>query len=183
MKIYTKKGDQGSTYLFGGGPFPKDALRIQAYGTVDELNSFLGCAIAEVSDPGLRDQLQRIQKELFVLGAELASVNPDEKMKAGFLQNSHITALEKAMDAWEANLAPLKQFILPGGGRGASQLHLARTVCRRAERWLVGLSRQEEVRSECVVYLNRLSDYLFMAAREANRLEGREDILWEGILK
>lgn len=183
MKIYTKKGDKGSTYLFGGGPFPKDAIRIQAYGTVDELNSVIGCAITELVDSNLQNELLRIQKELFVLGSELSSVNPDEKMKAGFLKNSHIQSMEKSIDEWESNLEPLKQFILPGGSKASAFLHLARTVCRRAEREVVSLSHQEEVRVECIVYLNRLSDYLFMMAREANRLEKKKDILWEGILK
>lgn len=183
MKIYTKKGDKGSTYLFGGGPFPKDAIRIQAYGTVDELNSVLGCAIAEISDLSLQNELLRIQKELFVLGSELSSVNPEEKIKAGFLKISNIESMEKSIDEWEKHLKPLKQFILPGGSKASALLHLARTVCRRAEREVVALSHQEEVRSECIVYLNRLSDYLFVMAREVNHLDKKEDVLWEGILK
>ncbi len=183
MKIYTKKGDKGSTYLFGGGPFPKDALRIQAYGTVDELNSVLGCAMTELSDSKIKNEIQKIQKELFVLGSELSSVNPNEKMKAGFVQNVHVQAMEKQIDVWEENLRPLQQFILPGGSKASALLHLARTVCRRAEREVVSLSHQEEVRPECIVYLNRLSDYLFVMAREVNRIENQPDVLWEGILK
>ncbi len=183
MKIYTKKGDKGSTYLFGGGPFPKDALRIQAYGTVDELNSLLGCVVVEISDVSLKTELQKIQKELFVLGSELSSVNPNEKMQAGFVNESHVQAMETSIDRWESKLKALQQFILPGGSKGSALLHLARTVCRRAEREVVALSHQEKVRSECMVYLNRLSDYLFVMAREVNRLEKHEDILWEGILK
>lgn len=183
MKIYTKKGDQGSTYLFGGGPFPKDDSRIDTYGTLDELNAVLGCVLSEISDPFLRKELEKIQRQLFVLGTELSSVNPNETLKAGFIQQSQIEALEKQIDDWEKKLQPLKQFILPGGTKGAALLHLARTVCRRAERALVSLSHREEIRPESLVYLNRLSDFLFVMARETNRVEKKEDILWEGILK
>ena len=183
MKIYTKKGDKGSTYLFGGGPYPKDTLRIKVYGIVDEVNAVLGCALAEISNTALGSELQKIQKQLFALGAEFASVNPDEKLKAGFIQQNHIQGLEKQIDEWEEKLGPLKQFILPGGSKGSALLHLARTICRRAERALVSLARTEEVRSESLVYLHRSSDFLFVMAREANRLENHEDILWEGILK
>lgn len=183
MKIYTKKGDQGRTYLFGGGPFPKDTLRINTYGTVDEMNSVIGCAITELSDTKLKSELQKIQKQLFVLGAELASINPDEKLKAGFINASHITDMEHLIDDLETHLEPLKQFVLPGGSKAAAFLHLARTVCRRAERELVSLAHTEEIRQESLTYLNRLSDLLFVMAREVNRVENKKDILWEGILK
>ncbi len=182
MKIYTKKGDQGSTYLFGGGPYPKDTPRIAAYGSVDELNSVIGCAIAELTDKTLKIKLQTLQEELFMMGAELSTLNPTEKMKQGFIQSKHILAQEKFIDEMEAELKPLKKFILPGGCKAAAFLHLARTTCRRAEREIVALSHQEEVRSEILVYINRLSDFLFVMARFANLKAKVEDLLWEGLL-
>ncbi|MFO1518820.1 MAG: cob(I)yrinic acid a,c-diamide adenosyltransferase [bacterium] len=183
MKIYTKKGDRGTTFLFGGGPYPKDAERISAYGDVDELNSVLGCAITEIKDKTLREKLRALQEELFIVGAELATVSPSEKMRAGFVAARHIAAQEKWIDEIETKLQPLQKFILPGGSKGAALLHLARTVCRRAERSVVTLSHDQEVRSEILVYLNRLSDLLFVLARTVNLLEKEEDLFWEGILK
>jgi len=171
------------TSLFGGGPFPKDAGRIAAYGEVDELNSVIGCALPELKDPILTTALQELQEQLFVLGAELATLNPNEKMKEGFLQELHVAELEELIDQLEAKLPPLKKFILPGGGKGAAFLHLARTTCRRAERAIVALSHHEPVRPEVLTYINRLSDLLFVMARFANLQEGVKDILWEGILK
>lgn len=184
MKIYTKKGDKGQTFLFGGGPYPKDNERISAYGEVDELNSVLGCALAALNkNEDWTERLREIQGQLFVLGAELASVNPTPELAAGFLQAAHSQALERDIDAWEKELEPLKSFILPGGIPAAAFLHQARTVCRRAERSLVKLSHDQAIRSELLVYLNRLSDWLFVLARLANRRAGQADILWEGILK
>ncbi|HCU25072.1 MAG TPA: cob(I)yrinic acid a,c-diamide adenosyltransferase [Deltaproteobacteria bacterium] len=184
MKIYTKTGDAGQTYLFGGGPFPKDNERIEAYGDVDELNTVVGLALAglETEDP-LRSDLLEVQKQLFLIGAELASVKPDAKMIAGFLQKKQIESLEKQIDAWETELEPLKKFILPGGHSAAAALHQARTVCRRAERSVVALSHDLQLRPELLIYLNRLSDWFFVLARVVNRRAGVEDILWEGILK
>jgi len=185
MKIYTKKGDRGQTFLFGGGPYPKDSERIEAYGTVDELNSVLGCALSEMeAAPELAGILREVQKQLFVIGAELATVDPSAEMAAGFIQNKHVGELEKLIDAWEAELEPLKKFILPGGSRAASLLHLGRTVCRRAERQVVTVSHgMMDLRPEMIVYLNRLSDWLFVLARLVNHRAGIQDILWEGILK
>ncbi len=182
MKIYTKTGDKGETSLFGGAKLSKNDLRIEAYGTVDELNSVLGCALSFLQNAELQTPIQNLQKELFVLGAELASPQANEKMKAGFLQKSHITAQELWIDEMEAKLSPLKQFILPGGSKSASFLHLARTVCRRAERIVVELSGKEEIRPEVIMYLNRLSDLCFVLARFINQTQGESDILWEGIL-
>lgn len=184
LKIYTKTGDAGQTYLFGGGPFPKDNERIEAYGDVDELNTVVGLALAglETEDP-LRSDLLEVQKQLFLIGAELASVKPDAKMIAGFLQKKQIESLEKQIDAWETELEPLKKFILPGGHSAAAALHQARTVCRRAERSVVALSHDLQLRPELLIYLNRLSDWFFVLARVVNRRAGVEDILWEGILK
>lgn len=182
MKIYTKKGDTGETSLFGGGPFPKDNVRIDAYGCVDELNSVLGCVSVELQEEEVQKILLNVQKELFIIGSELASLNPSSQMQSGFIQNKHTQVLENQIDVWEKNLAPLKNFILPGGSRASALLHLARTVCRRAERRVVTLSHQDEIRAEVLVYLNRLSDWLFVFARYLNNQEGQSDVLWEGIL-
>jgi cob(I)alamin adenosyltransferase len=184
MKIYTKKGDKGQTHLFGGGPFPKDDKRIAAYGTVDELNSVVGCAAAELGDQSpFHPILLEIQKQLFIVGAELATLNPKVEMAKGFIQSAHVEALEKQIDGWEQELTPLTRFILPGGSKAAAWLHLARTTCRRAERDLVACSREQTFRPELIVYLNRLSDWFFVLARLINRRSGVSDILWEGILK
>jgi len=182
MKIYTKKGDRGETFLFGGGPYPKNSVRIEAYGTVDELNSVVGCALAELPPTSeLASPLHEVQRQLFVVGAELATVNPSAEMAAGFIQKSHIESLEVQIDAWEQELQALKKFILPGGSRAAAALHLARTVCRRAERRTVALSHDQVLRSDLLIYLNRLSDWFFVLARLVNHREGVPDSLWEGI--
>ena len=183
MKIYTKKGDHGETFLFGGGPFPKDSASVEAYGSVDELNSVLGCILAELQDSNLGAVLTEIQRQLFIVGAELATVNPNAEMAIGFIQDRHIMALEKQIDTWEEELEPLKKFILPGGTKAAALLHLARTVGRRAERQVVSLSHDLALRPELLIYLNRLSDWLFVLARLVNRRAKVEDVLWEGILK
>ncbi|KAB2841196.1 cob(I)yrinic acid a,c-diamide adenosyltransferase, partial [bacterium] len=181
--IYTKKGDQVQTFLFGGGPYPKDSERIEAYGSVDELNSVVGCALVELQDKELQSACLEIQRQLFIVGAELATLNPTPELAAGFIQDRHVQALEKQIDAWEGELEPLKKFILPGGAKAAALLHLARTVCRRAERQVVAVSHDQAIRPELLVYLNRLSDWLFVLARVVNRRAKVEDILWEGILK
>ena len=183
MKIYTKTGDGGETGLFGGGRIPKDGLRVAAYGEVDELNAALGVARAldppEFADP----LLQTIQRDLFTVGAELATPHPDKLHKAlsrsgGAIGESDIAALEDAIDSHEARLEPLKSFILPGGAPKAATLHLARTVCRRAERTVVALSRHEPISPAILRYLNRLSDLLFVLARAANAHAGRPDVKW-----
>ena len=184
MKIYTKKGDKGQTYLFGGGPFPKDSERIEAYGTVDELNSVVGCALAELGETSeFSPILLEIQKQLFIVGAELATVKPTPEISQGFIKNFHVESLEGQIDAWEQELTPLTRFILPGGTKSSSWLHLARTVCRRAERALVTCSHDQSIRPELIVYLNRLSDWFFVLARLSNHRAKVPDILWEGILK
>src|SRR3990167_4831150 len=182
MKIYTKKGDQGKTYLFGGGPFPKNDARIDTYGEIDELNSAMGCARAFIQEQELATQLQTIQESLFTIGSELSTVSADEKLKLSFLQEAPVVQLEHWIDAFDVRLKPLKNFILPGGSQGASFLHLARTVCRRAERKLVALSEKQTVRPVLIKYLNRLSDYLFVAARVVNQQAKQEDILWKGLV-
>ena len=181
MKIYTKTGDRGDTGLFGGPRVSKDAPRIEAYGTVDELNSVLGVIRASGGiDAELDALLQRIQNELFNLGAQLATPDPAAH-QTDLLGASQIEALEKAIDTWEVTLAPLAQFILPGGTLAAAYLHLARTVCRRAERRLVSLVLEagETVSLDTVIYLNRLSDLLFVLARRANQAAGTKDTFWQ----
>jgi len=188
MKIYTKTGDAGQTGLFAGGRVSKDHARINAYGTVDELNAFLGVArteCAEAADiqanlPTLAPLLATLQNELFDLGAELATPNPAET-RVPRVSEKQVATLEQAIDHYEAQLAPLKTFILPGGTRIAAALHVACTVCRRAERAVVHLANQpdEHVSPQVIVYLNRLSDLLFVLARAANHAASRDDILWQ----
>lgn len=171
MKIYTRTGDHGETSLFGGTRVPKNDPRIEAYGTVDELNSFLGLARAAELPQQVEDVLHQVQMDLFDIGAHLASPGSDRFPGA---DESRIAQLEEAIDAMERELAPLTGFILPGGTPAASQLHVARTVCRRAERCVVALGEESTV-----TYLNRLSDYLFVAARFANLKAGRGDVPWK----
>lgn len=172
MKIYTRTGDGGETGLFGGGRVSKHSPRIEAYGTVDELNSHLGAVRAEKPSPELDGLLASVQEQLFVLGAELAS----PKGGAVALSDADVTGLESAIDKLEANLPSLRTFILPGGGRMGSALHVARTVCRRAERMVVALGG--EAGPLPVRFLNRLSDLLFVMARHANRAEGIPEAPW-----
>lgn len=178
MKIYTKKGDAGETGLFGGARVPKDDLRIRTYGTIDELNAVLGMALAEApSGSQVAVRCLRLQGELFQLGAELAT--PRGKTVSTVLVGSaEVSAMEREIDGMEAELSPLRSFILPGGARLSGLLHFARTVSRRAERELVSLNRQEPQRPEVMMYMNRLSDYLFVTARYANHLSGVADIPW-----
>lgn len=178
MKIYTKTGDQGETGLFGGPRVRKDHPRIEAYGTVDELNALLGVVRSESPPEEIDALLAEIQNSLFDLGAELASPDP-ARMGTSNIGPEQIARLEKAIDRCEAGLPPLKTFILPGGARPAAWLHLARTVCRRAERRLISLAQGETVSGHLIVYLNRLSDLLFILAREANQQAGRTDVPWE----
>jgi cob(I)alamin adenosyltransferase len=182
MKIYTKTGDTGETGVFGGPRVAKDHPRIEAYGTVDELNAVLGLARCEKLPPDVDDLLARIQNELFDVGAELATPRPDA-LGIARVTPEQAAALERAIDHYEAGLTPLKQFILPGGARSAAWLHVARTVCRRAERRLVTLARQtagtpEAVSPTLVIYLNRLSDLCFVLARSLNAEAKVPDVAW-----
>ncbi|MBL9124474.1 MAG: cob(I)yrinic acid a,c-diamide adenosyltransferase [Planctomycetaceae bacterium] len=179
MKIYTRTGDEGETGLYGGPRVRKDDPRIEAYGTVDELNALLGVARAETLPAEVDELLARLQNELFDLGGELASPDPDAR-QTRFVTAERIAALESSIDHFEAGLAPPKQFILPGGVRGAALVHQARTVCRRAERRLITLARdpQAAVSLLAVVYLNRLSDLLFVVARSINAEAGQGDVPW-----
>ena len=188
FKVYTRTGDRGDTGLFGGGRVGKDDVRVDAYGEVDELNAVLGWARAADAGAGaddrvaaLDDLLQQVQRDLFAIGALLAT--PDhEKMRAQLakarLDDARIAELEAAIDAADLHLEPLTAFILPGGTPKAAALHVARTVCRRAERRVVHLRRELPVPDEVVVYLNRLSDLLFTLARLANRAAGVADTAW-----
>ncbi len=178
MKIYTKTGDKGETGLFGGERVPKDALRLDAYGTVDELNSVIGIVQAMLPLSKLTPMLTRIQNDLFIVGADLATPASKTGMHIERVDLSQSDALEGYIDALEAALTPLKTFILPGGTTAAAQLHCARTVCRRAERQIVHLSHTEPVGEALLVYVNRLSDFLFVAARYANHEAGGAEIPW-----
>lgn len=178
MKIYTKTGDRGDTGLFGGPRVRKDDPRIEAYGTVDELNAALGLVRCERLDGPLDALLANIQSELFNVGAELATPDP-QRLGTHTIATEHIARLEAAIDQHEVKLEPLKAFILPGGTRSAALLHLARTVCRRAERRLVTLADREAISADLMIYLNRLSDLLFVLARWANRSAGVADAPWK----
>lgn len=180
MKIYTKTGDTGQTGLFAGPRVAKDDDRIEAYGAVDELNALLGLVRAEGPTSPIDSVLARVQHELFSVGAELCTPDPD-KHELRLIGESHIAALEAAIDKNEALLAPLSQFIVPGGTKVASLLHVSRCVCRRAERRLVSLAHEEPKASfgTLVVYLNRLSDLLFVLARIANAVAGWPDVPWQ----
>lgn len=178
MKIYTKTGDDGTTSLFDGTRVSKDHERVDLYGEVDELNGIVGLSMTFLKENSLKTTLFQIQKDLFALGAKLA--NPQHKKqkdKADF-DESKITFLENQIDDMEAKLSPMKNFILPGGTSASGVLHLARCVCRRCERKIVHLNKTEAMDGLHIKYLNRLSDYLFVAARFANHLENTSDIEW-----
>ena len=178
MKIYTKTGDKGETGLVGGARVPKDSDRIAAMGDIDELNSSLGLARCEASGK-LGAELGKVQSWLFEIGAELATP-PQNTRRNDTIGEAQVRFLEQSIDSQTEELPPLRHFILPGGGGLAAQLHHARSVCRRAERQLLVLNRTEHLRSEMLSFLNRLSDWLFVTARTANRLQGVEDIEWQG---
>jgi cob(I)alamin adenosyltransferase len=179
-KVYTRTGDDGTTRLGGGQDVPKDALRIECYGTVDELNSVLGLALAGGLTDDLQRELQRIQNELFHLGSDLCVLEEDkERMPVPVIEPRHVEALEACIDRLSEALGPLENFILPGGTEGAARLHVARTVCRRAERQLSALMRTEAVNPDTLRYLNRLSDALFVMARYENHARGVSDVLWD----
>ncbi len=183
MKIYTRRGDGGETGLFGGGRRPKSDLRIAAYGDVDELNATLGVARNQVDDPTTVGRLTDLQGDLFAVGAHLATPPPEGKRPKPDLPElptERVADLEAWIDEATEATEPLKHFILPGGSAGGAQLHVCRTVCRRAERSVVALSMVEPVDPVIVTYLNRLSDYLFAAARFENDRDGTGDLEWLG---
>ena len=173
FKIYTKTGDKGETSLYGGTRVSKAAARVESYGTLDELNAFIGLAKAEISDEKVLSQLQKIQFDLFTVGSEAAT--PTDKM---FLANGK-NRLDLMISEKEIiELEPLQFFILPSGGKAAASVHVCRTVCRRAERAMVHLNETEEVRPELIKYLNRLSDYLFILARYISKISGEKEDYW-----
>jgi len=184
FKIYTKTGDKGETSLYGGTRVSKAAARVESYGTLDELNAFIGIAKAEISDEKVLSQLQKIQFDLFTVGSEAAT--PTDKMLLAngknrldlMISEKEITELELWMDDFDAELEPLRFFILPSGGKAAATVHVCRTVCRRAERAMVFLNETEEVRPELIKYLNRLSDYLFILARYISKISGEKEDYW-----
>ena len=186
MKIYTRTGDSGETALFGGGRVRKDHVRVEAYGEVDELNAFLGFAIVPLEQAGneeLTERLRTLQEDLFTVGAHLATPDPEDNKAASHLPPlplGRIEEMERWIDDADARLPALRNFILPGGTELASRLHLARAVCRRAERRVLALTAVSAVDSAIIVYLNRLSDLLFTLARVANLEQGIEDVPWRG---
>jgi cob(I)alamin adenosyltransferase len=185
MKIYTRTGDRGETGLFGGRRVPKDDLRVDAYGEVDELNAVLGLCIAELDRIGedeLAGRLRGVQSDLFSLGANLSTPAPEDGGRSNEhippLPTSRIAEMEGWIDEADVELEALRNFILPGGSEAAARLHLARTVCRRAERRVTTLRRAATIDESVVIYLNRLSDLLFTLARTANQRAGTEDVPW-----
>lgn len=183
MKIYTRRGDTGETALFGGGRTRKDDRRVEAYGTVDELNAAIGNASVHVTHAPTRERLEVLQSDLFAIGAHLATPPPRPGRAAPALPElpaGRAAEMETWIDEAVAAAPPLRHFILPAGGAGATGLHLARAVCRRAERRVVALAAAEQVDPLIIRHLNRLSDYLFAAARLANVVDGREDHEWKG---
>jgi cob(I)alamin adenosyltransferase len=181
MKIYTRTGDQGETGLFGGGRVGKDHPRVEAYGEVDELNSVLGVVRATAPTGFFDDLLQDIQRDLFAIGGQLATPDPDpvrSALEKAALDTERVATFERTIDEADRELPPLRAFVLPAGSAKASVLHLARTVCRRAERRVVLLKRSQAVPETFIVYLNRLSDLLFTLARLANHRSGVGDVTW-----
>lgn len=181
-RIYTKTGDQGETGLVGGQRVPKDAQRIEVYGTVDELNAFVGLVRVSARENGLLDLeviLERVQHELFNLGSVLATLPQDLHPAQARVTMATIEQLERDIDRHNAELPALRSFVLPGGSRICAELHICRTICRRAERELVTLSHQEEIPREALLYLNRLSDALFVWSRWVNQALGVAEAIWE----
>ena len=177
FKIYTKTGDKGETGLFGGKRIPKDDLRIEAYGTIDELNAIIGGLADVIADHSITSFLRLIQADLFVIGSHLAK-DPEKDLQLPALPGFRIQQFEQAMDDWDEKLPPLKNFILPGGHPTISSAHLARCVCRRAERRIVSLDRVSSQDPTIIQYMNRLSDYLFTLSREVARQLDVEEIKW-----
>jgi cob(I)alamin adenosyltransferase len=181
MKIYTKTGDKGETGLFGGGRVSKSHPRVEAYGDIDELNAVIGLARSIEMMPRIDEVLAPVQRDLFSLGALLATPNHDkvkQQLEKARLDESRVMELERAIDDGEAELEPLTAFILPGGTPKSAALHVARTVCRRAERKVISLGSEVDVPPVVVKYLNRLSDLLFVLARVANRRAGAPEVIW-----
>jgi cob(I)alamin adenosyltransferase len=181
IKIYTKTGDKGSTSLIGGTKVPKSHVRIESYGTVDELNSWMGVVSDHVNDPGVRSVLKEIQDRLFTIGSSLAcDPEKEPKLKIPDLHDSDVTYLEQQIDKMNEQLPPMRAFVLPGGHPAVSFAHVARCVCRRAERICVGMQEEGmEIEQLVIMYLNRLSDYLFMLSRYIGKLTNAEEVQWK----
>ena len=177
VKIYTKTGDDGTTGLIGGTRVKKTDLRIVAYGSVDEANSSIGVVLSDDLDPDIRRMLTKIQNDLFVVGSDLA--NPDMTVSGSRVTEEMVENIEGFIDSLELELDPINYFILPGGSPAAAQLHMTRAICRRAEVNAIKVSEHESINSACLIYLNRLSDLLFVMARTANKRKKMEDIAWE----
>lgn len=180
MKIYTKTGDKGETGLFGGERVSKDSLRISAYGTVDELNSFIGYAITEVKDPGVKENLSLIQNYLFTIGSDLATPETEKNVKLHIQRTpeTFYKEIEKMIDKYESQLEELRNFILPGGSKSSALLHICRTVCRRAEREVVALKNSVTIGNNILIFLNRLSDLFFVLSRFENKVSNYPDTIW-----
>jgi cob(I)alamin adenosyltransferase len=183
-KIYTRQGDEGTTRLSGGQAVPKDSARVKAFGSVDELNSHLGVAISLGLSEKVTEVLTRVQNELFHLGSDLSFLEADKKtIEIPQIEAHHVSRLEATIDELSDIVGPLENFILPGGSPGAAQLHVARTVCRRAERNVITLTRQDDIGPFVVAYLNRLSDVLFVMSRYENFSQGIAEPLWNSRLR
>ena len=184
MKIFTKTGDKGTTSLVGGTRVPKTHIRLEAYGTVDELNSNLGLLITYLPDGKDKDFLQQVQDRLFAVGAHLATDREKMELKeASIISPEQVEMVEREIDRLDTLLPPLSAFILPGGSRGAAVCHVCRTVCRRAERRILALDEQVEIASELLAYVNRLSDYLFVLSRKMNQDDKKGEIFWNNSCK
>jgi cob(I)alamin adenosyltransferase len=180
MKIYTKTGDKGETGLFGGKRVKKNSLRIKAYGTIDELNAFIGLAVIEVTDKSVKKVLLKIQNQLFTVGSDLSTPETEKNKKFNIERTPEdfYLSTEKIIDEYDTKLDELKNFILPGGSKGAALLHICRTITRRAERAIVALDSTVKIGNNIIIFLNRLSDLFFVLARYENAVTGTPDIKW-----
>ena len=180
MKIYTKTGDKGETGLFGGERVSKNSPRINAYGTIDELNSFIGMVIIEVKDEKVKKDLNEIQNKLFTVGTDLATpdTNKNKKLKIKRTPPEYASEMENLIDTYSLKLEELRNFILPGGSKGAALLHVCRTICRRAEREVVALNEEVKIGSNIIIFLNRLSDLFFVLSRYENKISNIPDVIW-----
>jgi cob(I)alamin adenosyltransferase len=179
MSIYTKFGDKGKTSLYGGKSVSKASLRVEAYGTIDELNSFLGVVISDLKDKRLSSRLTNIQNDLFEIGSSVSSIAKNKDKELSVFLNSRVASFEQEIDLLSKKLPVLENFILPSGSKSGSKLHFARTLSRRAERRVVALSEKESVNKDILIYLNRISDLLFMYARFINKKEKKKEIIWK----
>lgn len=178
MSIYTKFGDKGKTSLYGGKTVSKASLRVEAYGTIDELNSFLGVVVSDLKDKKLASNLTNIQNDLFEIGSAVSSIAKNKDMQLSEFLTARVGGFEKEIDSLSKKLPVLENFILPSGSKSGSKLHFARTLTRRAERRIVALSEKESVNKDILIYLNRLSDLLFVYARFVNKAEKKKEVLW-----